>query len=334
MGDGGESNPRGSHRKGLFPGDEGPATRSKSEDCRSILGAVLDRSSLNPALPSRGPLAVSDGPDTASVVGGASAPGLDHVLEIGRKCAGICAARIWDRCISRQSPCGFDSRLGHSLPAPPSRVRISLAPAGSPRVSATLRAAVSCRDRQAATAGWRLPTFGSHDRADAISSATTPGRCCCARGRLRGGRADLGAVAVVPAVCAGADRGMCPGGQGAAIGADVPVQSGRRTARRADGDVRRAATPGLTGGSWSGGTDRAGRGLTAAPSSPRKTARRPRSRSIPPRRWHRPRKRTSFQRGSPSTVAPVGTASGRTRACRSGPESRFRPSCSWWPPPG
>ena len=130
MGDGGESNPRGSHRKGLFPGDEGPATRSKSEDCRSILGAVLDRSSLNPALPSRGPLAVSDGPDTASVVGGASAPGLDHVLEIGRKCAGICAARIWDRCISRQSPCGFDSRLGHSLPAPPSRVRISLAPAG------------------------------------------------------------------------------------------------------------------------------------------------------------------------------------------------------------
>ena len=45
LGDGGESNPRGSPRKGLFPGDEGPATRSKSEDCRSNLGAVPDRSS-------------------------------------------------------------------------------------------------------------------------------------------------------------------------------------------------------------------------------------------------------------------------------------------------
>ena len=108
--------------KGSSPGDEGPATRSKSaagdEDCRSILGPVPDRSSPNPASPSRGQPAVNDGPDAAAVVVGERAPGLDHVRQIGGECAGVCAARIWDRCISRQSKCGFDSRLGHCATLP------------------------------------------------------------------------------------------------------------------------------------------------------------------------------------------------------------------------
>ena len=53
LGGGGESNQLGSPGKGLFPGDEGPAARSKSaagdKDCRSILVAVPDCSSASPA---------------------------------------------------------------------------------------------------------------------------------------------------------------------------------------------------------------------------------------------------------------------------------------------
>ena len=80
----------------------GPAPAAGDEDCRSILGPVPDRSSLNPALPSRRPPAVNDCPDTAAVVVGKRSPVSDHVLEVGGECAGFCAARIWDRGISRR----------------------------------------------------------------------------------------------------------------------------------------------------------------------------------------------------------------------------------------
>ena len=155
--------------KGSSPGDEGPATRSKSaagdEDCRSILGAVPDRSSPNPASPSRGQPAVNDGPDAAAVVGGERAPGLDHVRQIGGKCAGFCAARIWDRGIPRANADRFNSRLGHCACSPeqglnlpcPGRLAegISHAPLGGvvpgpsscdrPMTTADLREPRSCR---------------------------------------------------------------------------------------------------------------------------------------------------------------------------------------------
>ena len=101
----------------MRPGDEVQACQWRRRLPINPWGSP-DRSSLNPALPSRGPPAVNDGPDAASVIGGERAPGLDHVLEVGGECAGVCAARIWDRCISRQSKCGFDSRLGHCATLP------------------------------------------------------------------------------------------------------------------------------------------------------------------------------------------------------------------------
>ena len=52
-----ELNPRGIRRKGLVPGDEGPASRFRpangDDGCRSILGAVPDRLLPSPASSSR-----------------------------------------------------------------------------------------------------------------------------------------------------------------------------------------------------------------------------------------------------------------------------------------
>ena len=56
---------------------------------------------LPPTLWRSGEPAVNDCPDTAAVVLGEQAPVFDHVLEVGGKCVGFCAARIRDRGISR-----------------------------------------------------------------------------------------------------------------------------------------------------------------------------------------------------------------------------------------
>jgi hypothetical protein len=68
--------------------------------CGSGLGPAKDSTaspSLPPTLWPSGEPAVNDCLDTAAVVLGERAPVFDHVLEVGGKCAGICAAWIGDR---------------------------------------------------------------------------------------------------------------------------------------------------------------------------------------------------------------------------------------------
>ena len=84
--------PRG---KGSSPGDEGPALRFRTsnsdEDYRSNPGTVPDRSSPNPALPSRGP---HHGHDPSPDGSGQAVADGDNLGEVRRHSVGFCVGAL------------------------------------------------------------------------------------------------------------------------------------------------------------------------------------------------------------------------------------------------
>ncbi len=98
--DGGQLSHLGRDRLGLHEAAQSLGLGAMAP-ARSLPETALLCPHLPPTLWPSGEPAVNDCPDTAVVFLGERAPVIDHVLEVGGKCAGLCAARIRDRRISR-----------------------------------------------------------------------------------------------------------------------------------------------------------------------------------------------------------------------------------------